>query len=954
MRGRRPFFAVLAILIISLGTGAGASERYIQAKITFETPNEMLSIKGLHLDIVWRGDHSVDIVTDATEIAELQQLGLKVDIIHDDLEKFYRDRIAAGDKDYINYLSLSQIEAELMFMQYLYPDLITDKISIGLTLEGRNIWAVKVSDNPDVDEDEPEILYTSAIHAREGITPLVLLTYITTLLENYGTDPEVTYLVDNREMWFVLVVNPDGYAYNDAQNPGGGGMWRKNRRDNGDGTFGVDLNRNYGYMWGYDDEGSSPVPDDPTYRGTGPFSEPETQAMRDFIIDHEFVITIYYHSYSNLIIWPFGYEYGLYTPDEHIFAAIGEEIKSYNGYTPGPGWILYTTNGDSDDWGYGEQTLKDKNIAITVEVGGYDDGFWPETYRIPDLIAENQATNFYLANAVGNINGVLPPEAPLLAVPDSVDAVTPFEVNWLHDDTLNPAVKYELYEMTGFKTITDPADNFDNWINSGFVQETYFTHSSPRSFWSGDASTMERYIQSITPYTVQPDDTLKFWAWYDIQTNFDFAYVEISTDGIHFTPIDGNLSTDGDPWWHNRGHGITGTSGDEPWMSEWVEGLYPLNDFAGEDIYVRFSYKDHSLYYAWYGFIVDDIHPVNSFETFTVLSSEITDTSYTIGGKSEGKYYYKVRAYDAEDQWGGYSEIQQVVVGNPIDYYCGDANGDLIIDILDINYLNSYIFNNGPAPEYTGQGDADNCGSINISDAAYIINYYFAGGPAPCQMTADCIQPAGGNSVSLGCPDTTVANKTVGIPIYITNETALTALSLGFSYSSGDISISAIDETGSIAPGDLFTVIDNANRQVQIGYSQILNDIPAQSGGLLATLMVDIPAGTSSQTIDFDSVFVGPAGEFIFSPNTGGTIYPAYNDCGTSEITIIDYVCGDPDASGAINILDITYIVSYLYKGGPAPDPVESADADNSGAINVLDITFIINYLYKGGSEPSC
>ncbi len=221
-------------------------------------------------------------------------------------------------------------------------------------------------------------------------------------------------------------------------------------------------------------------------------------------------------------------------------------------------------------------------------------------------------------------------------------------------------------------------------------------------------------------------------------------------------------------------------------------------------------------------------------------------------------------------------------------------------------------------------------------------------------MTADCIQPAGGNSVNLGCPDTTVANKTVGIPIYITNETPLTALSLGFSYSSGDISISAIDETGSIAPGDLFTVIDNANRQVQIGYSQILNDIPAQSGGLLATLMVDIPAGTSSQTIDFDSVFVGPAGEFIFSPNTGGTIYPAYNDCGTSEITIIDYVCGDPDASGAINILDITYIVSYLYKGGPAPDPVESADADNSGAINVLDITFIINYLYKGGPEPSC
>ena len=234
---------------------------------------------------------------------------------------------------------------------------------------------------------------------------------------------------------------------------------------------------------------------------------------------------------------------------------------------------------------------------------------------------------------------------------------------------------------------------------------------------------MEHYIQSVTPYTVLPDDTLKFWAWYDIQTNFDFAYVEISTDGIHFAPIDGNLSTDEDPWWHNRGHGNTGTSGDEPWTSDWVEGLYPLEDFVGESIYLRFSYKVHSLYYAWYGFIVDDIYPVNTFETFSVLSSDIADTTYAIGGKPEGKYYYKVRAFDTEDQWGGYSEIQQVVVGNPIDYYCGDANGDLNIDFQDATFLRFYIFHHGSAPEYLGQGDADNCGNINTSDMAYLINH---------------------------------------------------------------------------------------------------------------------------------------------------------------------------------------------------------------------------------------
>jgi murein tripeptide amidase MpaA len=95
--------------------------------------------------------------------------------------------------------------------------------------------------------------------------------YMWYLLENYGTDPEATYLVDNREMYFVPCFNPDGYEYNRQTDPNGGGMWRKNRRNNG-GSYGVDLNRNFGYMWGYDDLGSSPIPSSETYRGPSAFS----------------------------------------------------------------------------------------------------------------------------------------------------------------------------------------------------------------------------------------------------------------------------------------------------------------------------------------------------------------------------------------------------------------------------------------------------------------------------------------------------------------------------------------------------------------------------------------------------------------------------------------------------------------------------------------------------------
>ena len=127
------------------------------------------------------------------------------------------------------------------------------------------------------------------------------------LLENYETDEEIQRIVDHTELYFVPVINPDGYAYNESTNPNGGGMWRKNRRNNGNGSYGVDLNRNYGYFWGLNDEGSSPYPRKNTYRGPEAFSEPAIQNMRDFCNEHEFRIALNYHSYSNLLFSPWGY-----------------------------------------------------------------------------------------------------------------------------------------------------------------------------------------------------------------------------------------------------------------------------------------------------------------------------------------------------------------------------------------------------------------------------------------------------------------------------------------------------------------------------------------------------------------------------------------------------------------------------------------------------------------------
>jgi hypothetical protein len=283
------------------------------------------------------------------------------------------------------YPTNSEVLAILDGWAAQYPNLITPRFSIGTTIEGRDIWAVKISDNPNVNENEPECHYDSLVHAREAGGMTTLIYFMQALLENYGVDPELTYLVDNREIFFVPVHNPDGYQYNEQTNPNGGGMWRKNRRDNGDGTYGVDLNRNYGFKWGYDNNGSSPYPYSDTYRGTGPFSEPETQAVRDFLTASEVTTAWNTHTYGNMYLCPFGYDNVLpYGNDWPIYQEWLADISADNGYAAGPvpQVIGYYANGGAVDWHYGDQGI----FGISPEIG---DDFWPPQSDIIPMAEEN-------------------------------------------------------------------------------------------------------------------------------------------------------------------------------------------------------------------------------------------------------------------------------------------------------------------------------------------------------------------------------------------------------------------------------------------------------------------------------------------------------------------------------------------------------------------------------------
>lgn len=235
--------------------------------------------------------------------------------------------------------------------------------SIGQSIEGRHIWALKISDNVNSDEPEAMVALLGGHHAREWIAVDVPLMIAKHLLENYAGNPQIKDLVDNAEIWVVPMVNPDGHQYSVTNDR----LWRKNRRNNGNGFFGVDLNRNYSYQWG--GPGSSGDTFSETYRGPSAFSEPETRAVRDFLSQQAPRAMISYHNFSQLILYPWGHTNNP-APDKallsQIAATMAGEIRNVHGvsYTPQQASDLYLASGDTGDWLYSAFG----SISFTIEL----------------------------------------------------------------------------------------------------------------------------------------------------------------------------------------------------------------------------------------------------------------------------------------------------------------------------------------------------------------------------------------------------------------------------------------------------------------------------------------------------------------------------------------------------------------------------------------------------------
>jgi hypothetical protein len=341
------------------------------------------------------------------EKQELRRVGIAYQIEIEDMAAFYEQRLAThttspevfGYGSMRGFYTFAEVLQQLDSLRLLYPNIVSVRDSIGPTTEGRALWMAKTGSAQSA--GKPEVLYTAMHHAREPQGMMSVLYYMWWLCQNYGTNPEATYLVNNRQMYFIPVVNPDGYEYNRLTNPNGGGMWRKNRRNNLDGTYGVDPNRNYGpfYMWNAPNGGSSTVTSSDTYRGPSEFSEPENATIDRFMRAHAIKTCLNFHTYGAYLIYPWGYLSGE-SADSLTFRDWAYDMTAANRHTNGTDLqtVAYSTRGNSDDYMYGD-TTKPRTYAMTPEVG--TSGFWPLQSEIFPLAQAQLDMNKLLAHFAG-------------------------------------------------------------------------------------------------------------------------------------------------------------------------------------------------------------------------------------------------------------------------------------------------------------------------------------------------------------------------------------------------------------------------------------------------------------------------------------------------------------------------------------------------------------------------
>ncbi|MCT8341026.1 immune inhibitor A [Flavobacteriaceae bacterium TK19130] len=705
-------------------------QKYQRAKISYTSAADLATLESLGVPVehgMHKRGHFLISDFSVSELETAQQAGFQVEVLIADSKAHFlqqnrnptpfrnpscdtsEETYATPDNFELGsmggYLTYQEVLDELDEMKAAYPNLITTRAnihdfltegqpdnSVTPSIGGNGIQWVKISDNPDSDsEGEQQILYTAIHHAREPISLSQLVFYMWYLLENYDSNPEIQGIVDNTELYFVPVVNPDGYLYNEKTDPNGGGFWRKNRK-NGNG---VDNNRNYDYYingnpsnntWG--GEGASGNPNAETYHGPAPFSEVENQAIKWFVENHDFVMALNNHTFGDLLLYPYGYAENETTAENDLFVGISSELVSRNSMNNILSSELYPAAGDSDDFMYGTVNTHDKIYAMTPEIGPE---FWPPSNQIIPLSKSMMYFNLTAAKMVNNYLKV-EDTAPTF-VGDEASINTTFDVQRLGVSgsgsftvSLDPVssniasvgspVNYNslavLEEGDGIIQYTlaggtQAGDDivFDLVVDNGsFESRTRVNKkfgaltaifedagdSTSDNFnnngWGTTTSTFVSASSSITDspsgnYPNNANETITLSDAVDltdaIGANVSFFAkweIENNWDYVQF-----EVSIDNGASWipqcgnySNEGSTNNGQPTGEPlydgFQTEWVLEEIDLSDYLGETILVRFQLRSDN-FEREDGFYFDDLK-INVVEESTLDASEVAENSFSL------------------------------------------------------------------------------------------------------------------------------------------------------------------------------------------------------------------------------------------------------------------------------------------------------------------------------------
>jgi len=708
------------IAIIGLSLFSAAQQKYSKVKILTDSEGlAQLATLGVAVD------HGISkkntfFISDFSEydISIMEANGFTYEIVIDDVKAYYAEHskdpyvspknatcnqgtgnggfnppVPANhfeNSSYAGFYKYQDMLNALDDMVAQYPNLITVKAPISnfQTHEGRPIYHVVISDNPNTDESatEPNILYSAIHHAREPLSMTQTIFYMWYLLENYASNEEVQFLVDNTQMFFVPCLNPDGYIENESNDPNGFGMHRKNKAPIGTSNPGVDLNRNYSYGW--NTTGVSSDPNNDTYPGSGPFSEPETQAMQWLTETHGFLFASNSHTYGDQLLHPIGTTSGEFADHHDYFQDYTSHMTLYNGYEAIKSSGLYPASGDSDDYMYKVDIgvgNKDTVFAITPEVG---DAFWPTQAGIvptciemlhPNLVMAHLPHQYYVTkdedpSSIGTITGDFTHSVHRLGRKDGTVTVSIDPL--VNIQSVGAAVPYTLalsQESTGtISYVLDPAINYGDeikyvlntdygaWIKRDTITKTFGSitlqfseDASSTTSWTGTWSTTnQEFVSPSSSFTDSPTGNyqnnstrtyefnqdidltnataagVSFYAKWEIESNYDYAQFQVSTDG-------------GSSWIGQCGnYTVLGTSANnsvqpnnepvyEGFQTDWVQEEISLSDYLGQTIRVRFileadgGVREDGFYFDDFQVSFNETDPNAGVDEFTFVVKTI-------------------------------------------------------------------------------------------------------------------------------------------------------------------------------------------------------------------------------------------------------------------------------------------------------------------------------------------